>query len=145
MIQRIQSIFLLITSLGFWSLFLLPFATSDTGIPTLLSDKIYNIHDHIVLLVLAVAGGLLSLVDIFLFGNRNMQLKLNYILIAITIILPLITFLLLYNEGTAMVEGAVIHDEGGLYAMLLTILFGFLSARFIQKDNKIVESMDRLR
>ena len=105
----------------------------------------YNIHDHVVLLSLAVGGGLLSLVDIFLYTNRNVQLKLNYILIAVTIILPLVAFLLLYNEGTAMVEGAVIHDNGGLYTMLLNIIFGFLAARSIQKDNKIVESMDRLR
>ena len=145
MIQRIQSIFLLLTSLGFWSLFLLPFATSDTSIPSFLADKIYNIHDHVVLLVLAAGGGLLSLIDIFLYANRNIQLKVNYILIAVAIILPLMAFLLLYNEGTAMVDGAIIHDKGGLYTMLLTIVFGFLAARFIQKDNKIVESMDRLR
>jgi len=145
MIQRIQSIFLLLVSAGFWSLFQLPFATSDVAIPEFMADNTYNIMDHVILLLLAVAGGILALAVVFLYTNRTIQLKLNYVLIVLSILLPLLAFLLLYNEGTATVADADIQDRAGLYVMGINIILSFLAARSIQKDNKIVESMDRLR
>jgi hypothetical protein len=145
MIQRIQSIFLLLSSIGFFSLFSLPFAVSDTGIPQLLADRMYNILDHVVLIILAVAGGLLGLTAIFLFKNRELQIKLSYFLIIVTLLLPLVAFLLIYNEGTAMIEGAVIDDGAGIYVAGINIVFAFLASYFIKKDQKLVESMDRLR
>lgn len=145
MIQRIQSIFLLLSSIGFFSLFSLPFAVSDTAIPQLLADRMYNIQDHVVLIILAVAGGLLGLTAIFLFKNRELQIKLSNFLIIVTLLLPLVAFLLIYNEGTAMIEGATIDDGTGLYVVGINIVFAFLASYFIKKDQKLVESMDRLR
>lgn len=145
MIQRIQSIFLLLSSIGFFSLFSLPFAVSDTAIPQLLADRMYNIQDHVVLIILAVAGGLLGLTAIFLFKNRELQIKLSNFLIIVTLLLPLVAFLLIYNEGTAMIEGATIDDGTGLYVVAINIVFAFLASYFIKKDQKLVESMDRLR
>jgi hypothetical protein len=145
MIQRIQSIFLLLSSIGFFSLFSLPFAVSDTVIPQLLADRMYNIQDHVVLIILAVSGGLLGLASIFLFKNRELQIKLSYFLIIVTLLLPLVAFLLIYNEGTAMIGGATIDDGAGLYVVGINIVFAFLASYFIKKDQKLVESMDRLR
>ncbi len=145
MIQRIQSIFLLLSSIGFFSLFSLPFAVSDTAIPQLLADRMYNIQDHVVLIILAVSGGLLGLASIFLFKNRELQIKLSHFLIIVTLLLPLVAFLLIYNEGTAMIGGATIDDGTGLYVVGINIVFAFLASYFIKKDQKLVESMDRLR
>ncbi|MBK8620322.1 MAG: DUF4293 family protein [Saprospiraceae bacterium] len=145
MIQRIQSIFLLLSSIGFFSLFTLPFAVSDTVIPELLADRMYNIMDHVILIILTVLGGLSGLTAIFLFKNRELQIKLSHILIILTILLPLVAFLLIYNEGTAMIEGARIDDGAGLYVVAIDIVFAFLASYFIKKDQKLVESMDRLR
>jgi len=42
--------------------------------------------------------------------------------------------------------GNVTPDDGmGLYLPFVFLLFGFLAQRFIQKDEKLVQSMDRLR
>ncbi|MBK6785818.1 MAG: DUF4293 family protein [Saprospiraceae bacterium] len=94
MIQRIQSLFLLLTSAGFFSLFKFPFATSDTSIPDLMKDNMYTIQDHIILLILTTVGGLLALALIFLYSNRALQLKLNNVLI---IFLSFFLFLPFYS------------------------------------------------
>ncbi|MBK8082056.1 MAG: DUF4293 family protein [Saprospiraceae bacterium] len=145
MIQRIQSLFLLLTSAGFFSLLKFPFATSDTSIPDLMKDNMYTIQDHIVLLILTIVGGLLALALIFLYSNRALQLKLNNVLIIFSILLPLLAFLLIYNEGTAMIQSAQINDGPGLYILGAILLFSVLSLMYIKKDKQLVESMDRLR
>ena len=145
MIQRIQTLFLLLTAVGFGALFVLPMASSDVSIPQFLADNVYNILDHPVLTALTGAGSLASLVAVFLFKNRDNQLRLSYVVTIIAILLPLIAFLLLYNEGTAMVSGAQIEDEAGLYIFIINLILSFFSSRYIKKDQKIVESMDRLR
>ncbi|MBK6363123.1 MAG: DUF4293 family protein [Saprospiraceae bacterium] len=145
MIQRIQSLFLLLTSAGFFSLLKFPFATSDTSIPDLMKDNMYNIQDHIILLILTTVGGLLALAMIFLYSNRALQIKLNNVLIIFSILLPLLAFLLIYNEGTAMIQSAQINDGPGLYILGAILLFSVLSLMYIKKDKQLVESMDRLR
>ncbi|MBK9044324.1 MAG: DUF4293 family protein [Saprospiraceae bacterium] len=145
MIQRIQSLFLLLTSAGFFSLLKFPFATSDTSIPDLMKDNMYTIQDHIILLILTTVGGLLALALIFLYSNRALQLKLNNVLIIFSILLPLLAFLLIYNEGTAMIQSAQINDGPGLYILGAILLFSVLSLMYIKKDKQLVESMDRLR
>ncbi|MFZ1703768.1 MAG: DUF4293 family protein [Saprospiraceae bacterium] len=145
MIQRIQSLFLLLTSAGFFSLFKFPFASSQTSIPVFMSDQVYNIYDHVILLVMTGLGGLLSALTVFMFQNRTLQLKLNQLLIVVSLLLPLVSFLLFFNEGKNILKSTAIEDEAGLYILLGVVLFSFLSYRYIQKDQNLVESMDRLR
>jgi len=145
MIQRIQSIYLLLSGTSFLSLFKVPFATSATAIPSLLADGVYNIYDNGVLIALAGLGGLLSIVAIFLFNNRMLQLKMSYGSIVLSILLPLVAMLLIYNEGTITNHASQIVDGFGIYMPVVAMIFGFLAARFIQKDEQTVQSMDRLR
>lgn len=145
MIQRIQSLLLLLIAVGFGSLFGIPLATSDISIPILLADKVYNVLDNPILAALTAAGALISLVTIFLYNKRENQLKLSYLVSIVTIVLPLIAFLLIYNEGTASVPGANIEDEPGLYILVVNLILSFLSSHYIKKDQKLVDSMDRLR
>jgi hypothetical protein len=145
MLQRIQSIFLLISGLFFGGEFLLPFATSNKPIPQYLSDLVYNIHDHPVLLTLTILGIVVSIATIFLFNNRPLQLKLTYLIIIFSIFLPLVAFLLIYNEGTAMATDAVIDDNVGAFLPIGSLIFAVLASRAIKKDENTVKSMDRLR
>ena len=87
MIQRIQSIFLLFCSVTFWLLFTFPFAETSTPSPTLLADGVYNIFDHPVLLALTCMGGVLAVINIFLFKNRLMQIRIGYIILVVGILL----------------------------------------------------------
>jgi uncharacterized membrane protein YadS len=145
MIQRIQSIFYLCAGLTFGALFKFPFATSEIAIPQYLSDQSYDVMDHSVLTVMAALGLVVSLVAIFLFRNRPLQIKLGYLVIIFSILLPLVAFLLIYNEQTAAIDASKINDGLGLYLPVLALLFGILANRFVKKDEGIVKSMDRLR
>lgn len=144
MIQRIQSVFLLLSSGAFWTEFALPFATSDVASPGVLSDMVYNIQDSPILLALTVIGGLATLAAIFLFNNRSLQKRLSYVGVVIAILLPLVAFLLIYNERTGEALG-VINDGLGIYPPLVALIFAVLAGRAIGKDDKLVKSMDRLR
>lgn len=145
MIQRIQSIFLLISGIAFLSLFMVPFATSDVVIPQLFNDLVYNIQDSPILLGLCILGGLISIVAIFLYNNRPLQLKMTYVATVFSILLPLVVILLIYNEGTSGANADKIDDELGIYLPFVSLVFCILAARYIGKDENTVRSMDRLR
>lgn len=144
MIQRIQSIFLLLASGAFWSEFALPFATSEVESPGVLSDSVYNIHDSPVLLALTVIGGIVTFGAIFLYNNRGLQKRLSYLGVVMAILLPLVAFLLIYNERTGEALGAI-NDGLGIYSPIVALIFALLAGRAIGKDDKLVKSMDRLR
>jgi hypothetical protein len=146
MIQRIQSIYLLLSGLAFGSLFLLPFATSTKPVPELMRDSIYNIQDNPILLGLTILGIVVSLGGIFLFNNRKLQQKIASLSIICAIFIPLVAALLMYNEGTPYDETTTdIHEKAGLFMPILSLIFGFLAYKGIKKDDGIVKSMDRLR
>lgn len=145
MIQRIQSIFLFLASLGFAGQFATDFAISSVPAPNLMLDQIYEVQDNIVLLSITILGGLLALIAIFLYQNRPLQMKLSIFVLILAIFLPLVAFLLIYNEGTALASGTIITDQAGTYLPLVSIIFGFLAYNGIKKDETLVKSMDRLR
>lgn len=145
MIQRIQSIFLLIAAASFGGLFMLPLAVSDKPTAQFLADKVYDVTDHIALLILALAGAILALVAIFLFKNRPLQLKLGYVVISMAILLPLAAFLLFTNQAPMMDSAVHVEDQAGVFLPGGAILFTALANYFIRKDDKLVKSMDRLR
>ncbi len=145
MIQRIQSIFLLISGISFFSLFMVPFATSDVVIPQLFNDLVYNIQDSPILLGLCILGGLISIGAIFLYNNRPLQLKMTYVATVFSILLPLVVILLIYNEGTSGANADKIDDKLGIYLPFVSLVFSILAARYIGKDENTVRSMDRLR
>jgi Na+/phosphate symporter len=145
MIQRIQTIFLILTTAIFGALFKLPLAISDRPAAQFLSDKVFDVTDHIVLTLMAILGGLIALIAIFQFKNRKLQLKLVYGVIALAILLPLISFVLFAQEVERLDPAVVVYNQPGMYIPFGAILFGFFASYFIRKDEKIVRSMDRLR
>lgn len=145
MIQRLQSIFLLLCSGAFFGLFGVPFASSSVSIPNLLNDMTYNIQDSPILIGLAILGGIISLVAIFLYNNRLLQMRLSYVTTVVSILLPLVAILLIYNEGTITTQADKIADGFGIYLPIVALIFSILAARFIKKDEETVRSMDRLR
>lgn len=145
MIQRLQSIFLLLTSASFWGLFGLPFASSDQATAQFLADKVYGINDHIILLILTILGGVLAFGAIFLYKNRTLQIRMSYLTLILSIILPIVVILLFYTEATQNTMDVKINDQLGIYLPALGIIFSVLAMRFIKKDDKTIKSMDRLR
>ena len=144
MIQRIQSIFFLLAATCFGGEFATSFASSDQAINGLFGDQMFNLQDHLGLQILAALGVLLSLTAIFLYKKRDNQIKLGYVITTLAILLP-IAAILIYMGDSDVLEGAVINDNAGLYLPIGMILFALLAVRFVKKDSKLVQSMDRLR
>lgn len=145
MIQRIQSVFLLLAGLASGALFKVPFAISDKPVPEMMNDQIYNVQDNTILILLSLVAALLAVGAIFLYNNRALQIRLAYLTIVCSVLLMIVAALLFYNERTLNVLNAQIEDQFGLYLPFICIIFAGLAIRFIQKDEGIVRSMDRLR
>lgn len=144
MIQRIQSIFFFIAAACFGGEFATSFAASSQSASGIFSDQVYNLTDHIGLQIIAGLGVLLAIATIFLFKNRDLQIKLGYGVATLAILLPIVAVLIYSNQmdGLGTIE---IQDRLGLYLPIGMILFALLGVHFVKKDNKLVESMDRLR
>ena len=74
MIQRIQTLFYLLAAGSFGSLFHFPFASTDATSTDVFSDKLYNVFDNPILMVLAGLGALLGLIALFMFKKRPLQM-----------------------------------------------------------------------
>ena len=145
MIQRIQSVFLFLGSLCFGGQVVWPFATSSDGQAAYFADGQYNYADHIGLLIVVLLGIATCIGAIFLFKNRQLQLRLSYLGIVLTVVLGALAALLYMNAGNSFSQSATVEDGIGLYLLPLGIIFLAFAARFIKKDDKLVRSMDRLR
>ncbi|MEO1258218.1 MAG: DUF4293 domain-containing protein [Bacteroidota bacterium] len=146
MIQRIQSIYLLLAAAAGFGLLALPFATTPENVETsaLFADAAYNVNDNIGLLVLFAVAGALALAAIFMFNNRKTQMKLAQVAIVANVVGLILAFILILQDGANL--GAVDPDDGiGAYLPFGFLLFGILALRAIGKDEKLVKSMDRLR
>ncbi len=144
MIQRIQSIFIFISLAACASLFILPFAESNKVATPLFEDKLFNIMDNPVLIVLASIGALLAVVDLLMFKNRPLQLRLGYIITIISVFLAVVAFWLMYSKASQLPE-IIIEDKFGLYMPVISLISILLANRFIKKDEDLVSNMDRLR
>ncbi|MEM9991286.1 MAG: DUF4293 domain-containing protein [Bacteroidota bacterium] len=145
MIQRIQSLFLLLSGVGTLSLFQFPFANTDSQVEesALFADGIYNVLDHIALIAVFSLAGLLAITAVFLFKNRKLQANLSLGSIAANIAGVILTVLLFMQDSVTEQSG--IDDGIGAYLPFVGILCAALGVRFIRKDEKLVRSMDRLR
>jgi len=145
MIQRLQSIFLLLSGASLGGTFALPYADSATPIPeTLFADQFYTNSDNTALMVLIGLAALLAVAAIFVYSNRKLQRQLSWGSIALTV--GAIAFGVYYfmSQGAAM-GSVVVDEEPGAILPIAAIVFDFLAIRYINKDEKLVRSADRLR
>ena len=145
MIQRIQSIFLLLAAAAFGALFALPFAsTSANESVGIFSDSVYNIMDNPALLGLAIAGTAIAVVAIFMFRKRSVQMRLGYLGMVVAMLIPVIA-LLYFSSQVGELEDQPPTDELGMFVPGVALVCLVLANYFIRKDEKLVKSMDRLR
>lgn len=142
MIQRIQSLYLLLAallsaSLFYFPLFELPAAPPGTGPAT------FSITSNAFLMILCAIAGIGSFIVIFLFKNRPLQLKACRLIL---IVLFVMIGLLFYTSDTfsSGLDQKVIFKTG-TYLPLIQVVLVFLAHRGIKKDDDLVRSADRLR
>ncbi len=138
MIQRIQSVFLFLSSGALGSSFVFPFANSLDKSQLYFEDGLFNVHDNIILLSLTAISVILCLITIFLYNNRKLQL--NFCVLAF-LLMGSIIGMLLYS--LSQVSDFVL--DFGIASPLLGLILTALAFIFIRKDEKLVKSMDRLR
>lgn len=144
MIQRIQSIYLLIaTVLSGGLIFPLNLWITEQGIEFYALDSLSS--DNLVLasvFVLFMASSLLTLISIFQFKKRQLQFVLGRLTILINFIL---VGILVYFAQNLSGEIQVSEKGIGLLIPIFTIVFVALANKAIKKDEELVKSVDRLR
>lgn len=136
MIQRIQSLWLLLASACAFASFKFPYY-SGTNAKGLSPYELNAAENFLLLVTTAIAGGL-ALFTIFLFKKRTLQLRLC----VLGILLEAILIFLYYREVKTFTLGtysltAILHS--------IIVLAFVLAARAINKDEKLVKDSDRLR
>ena len=146
MIQRIQTIFLAVAATLIFGVFALPFATIPEAIPgsQFFADADYDVQDHVAMLVLFVLSGLLTVGAIFLFNNRPLQSKITLFGLIANVLAIVATVVIFINFSGNVAEDKL-KDGFGIYLPAVATIFSFLAMRFINKDEKLVRSADRLR
>lgn len=149
MIQRIQSIFLLLAAAAGFGQFAAPYLSTESGNPATalpaLADNALNPFDNPGLLGLCALSGIVSLVAIFLFRNRVLQARLSGGGAIASLLLLVLVVFVVFQITQQIPAGGSTHYGAGLALPVLGMAFNWLAVRFIKKDENLVRSMDRLR
>ena len=138
MLQRIQSIWLLLASACAFISLKVPFY-SGTKTGETLTSKLMG-TENFYLMLLTIAVGVIALITIFLYSNRKLQMRLCIL----NIIMEALLIFLYYRETQNYIAGT------GTYALtsilqVLVIVFIILAMRGISYNNKIIRDSNRLR
>lgn len=150
MIQRVQSLLLLLVAILHILIFFIPVFvwegyTLSTGVSTVVDlKKMTALYDtqFIVLNALVI---LFSIFTIFQFKNRRKQR--TFVLALIVIIIANASLYLYYMIGISF-EGEYNLQPAksiGIYFQLISIILCFVAVRKIKKDDDLVKSVDRIR
>src|SRR5688500_7961611 len=141
MIQRIQSIWLLIVALTAFATYTLKLYTGRVTDGT---TREFLLADNFLLVILIIALGALAILCIFLFKNRKLQFRLSVLGVIFSVAFLFIEYLKVeeFKETNKTLSGS--YQIGALLPIIMIIFF-ILAARGIYKDEKLVKSLDRLR
>lgn len=140
MLQRIQTIWLLLVSgLAFASL-KLSFFSGNILVDNVKQFQNFTAMSHLLIMILTVGVGIASLITVFLFGNRQLQIKICFGVLAVA----LLNILLYYLQTRNFVPNEWSFDLTSLVTIAIPFLL-FLAIRGIYKDEQLVKSVDRLR
>jgi hypothetical protein len=155
MLQRIQSIYLLLAGLAILALFLFPLAHNVyvdskpinimvTGVYQDMNGQSTQTQFFLALSVVTGIIGLIPLIIIFMYKNRKKQITFCY-----SCILVIIGYSFWMAQTAKTVTGGVTLDTKnfgiGLFLCPVSILLLVMAVKAIQRDEKLIKSADRLR
>lgn len=151
MIQRIQSVYLLIITLllAFSSFLTIGYLSADNGLtkaifkPLAVTSGGETVFPSWALFVLLVISALLAFITIFLFKNRPLQIRLT-IFNALLIIgyYGVLVFFVFKAKGALSAE---FYVDWKICLPLIAFILNYLAIRAIGKDEVLVKSYDRIR
>ena len=158
MIQRIQSVFLLLLALCMIAVLFLPLwhkADPNTGQELVLTATSFAYNkpgaglaapaNVWLIAVFAAVSAAVALFEIFQFRNRFLQLKLG-MLNLLLILCTIGAGFYFSNLGEQMLNIKMLGTyQAGFYLPTLALMLNLLANRFIRRDEQLVRSMDRLR
>ena len=140
MIQRQQTLWLLLATVAGILSFVFPFVTGTELVDKTVMEKPAEIvaGSHFFILLLTIASIAISAITIFLFKNRKQQ---QWLCLLGVLIAGLLIFLYILEMNK------LIKPTLALFCILpFAMLAGyFLAFRNIRKDEKLVKSLDKLR
>lgn len=155
MIQRVQSIYLLLASIALFALFMFPIAhdvlinnlpktIKITGVYEIIDGQQVQTLSFLVLTIVNVIIALLPLVIIFLYKERKKQIALCYGLVLVIIGYSFWMAQTIKSVSESASIGAANYSIGALLPSV-AVLMAILAVRGIRKDEKLIRSADRLR
>ena len=156
MIQRIQSIYLLVVAASMASLFFLPFSSVETTENGVVSMHVFDVMGHKTfqdniqiqnatfypILILTPVVIALSLLNLLLYKHRLKQIRLCQLIMLLIVVLVVLIFQQSETRATDVTH-VVYHI--GTYITVVAIVWVFLASKAIKKDEELVRSADRLR
>ncbi|QQR98900.1 MAG: DUF4293 domain-containing protein [Sphingobacteriales bacterium] len=137
MIQRIQSVYLLLVVVAIVAFIFVPFGSVK------MEDvqQVLTIKKVVPLTIASAVVGIVALVSIFLFNNRQLQMRIVLLNSFLSIVLiGLFIYGLLAHVGLDKYS----FGAGAIFPVFIFI-FNLLAYSAIKSDDKLVKSMDRLR
>jgi hypothetical protein len=147
MIQRIQSLYLLLAAAAYVCLFFFPFAGFSDGQKTLsvlgVTEGGMISHGAAPLLAGVILLIVLTLTIIFLYKKRMLQSRLTALCLLLNV--GLIVGMFLFSDSVAKDMNVTVKFETGSYIVIIPLVFLVLANRSIRKDEMKVRAADRLR
>lgn len=138
MIQRIQTVYLLLAALFSAAPLLFPFA-AGTGAEGIFADGYFGPDDHIALQICVYIAIADCAGSIFMYSNRRIQLLVSRLA-------GLVNLGVLGGIAYGLLTTEVAYSMGiGLFTPMAAIILLFFAQRGIQADERLVRSMDRIR
>lgn len=134
MIQRIQSLYLLLASIAM--------ALISFKIPVwTLNEQLVMAKDDTKMFVLTIVTTVLSTAGIFLFKNRKLQMKFIRLAVLVIMIIAVRLFMVL-NSNEELLLNININCIALLLVAFTTLVLAY---RGVEKDDDLVRSVDRIR
>jgi len=154
MIQRIQTVYLLIAEMLIGALFFLPFGTISAkeggiyrfdinGIYLEAAQKPEIMYGSLPLVILWAMSLILILVTIYLYKNRIMQMRISAISIFMLIGLSGLIYYSIWS-GAKTLSGVYSLSLYFVFPAIAVVLI-YMAIRSIRKDELLVRSIDRIR
>ncbi|OQP53728.1 DUF4293 family protein [Niastella populi] len=141
MIQRLQSVWLLLAAAAAFCSLKFSFYSGNMIAEN--QQKTFaslTAQSNLMLLILTAGVGITSIIAIFLYKDRKMQLRL----VLAALLVSIINLVLFFVETRKFVPNEGAFDLTAIFAIFVPV-FLFFAIRGIRRDEKLVKSLDRLR